>query len=161
MKTISIYGDNRFERPTKARTACRGIVVRDRKILLSYEVNADQWAIPGGGVEMNEGDEACCVREVAEETGLIVKPQLHYLTIDEYYEEYLYISHYFVCEVIGQTERMLTPREKAAGMEPRWMMLDEAISIFSKHQEYADHEEKRGMYLREHLALMEYQSIMS
>lgn len=31
MKTISIYGDNRFETYTKVRTACRGIVVRDGK----------------------------------------------------------------------------------------------------------------------------------
>ena len=50
MKTIDIYGDNRFEKQTKTRVACRGIVISDGKILMSYEVKTDQWFIPGGGV---------------------------------------------------------------------------------------------------------------
>ena len=49
MKTINIYGDNRFETFTKTRTACRGIVIADEKILLSYATKIDQWDIPGGG----------------------------------------------------------------------------------------------------------------
>lgn len=42
METINIYGDNRFEKYTKIREACWGIVIKDGKILLSYEVNTDQ-----------------------------------------------------------------------------------------------------------------------
>ena len=42
MKAIDIYGDNRFEKPTKTRVACRGIVISDGKILMSYEVKTDQ-----------------------------------------------------------------------------------------------------------------------
>lgn len=41
-------------------------------------------------------------------------------------------------------------------MEPRWIPLEEAISVFSKYQDYADKEEKRGMYLREYKALSAY-----
>lgn len=157
MKTVHIYGDNRFERHTKVRAACRGIVIRDGKILLSYEANADQWMIPGGGIEAEESEEACCVRELAEETGFLVKPLQPYLEIHEYYEDWLYTSRYFICQVMGQAESKLTRREKEVGMEPRWIPLEEAVSIFSKHQDYADQEEKRGMYLREYLALTEYQ----
>ena len=51
MKEISIYGDNRFPEYTRTREACRGIAMRDGMILLSYEVNTDQWFIPGGGLE--------------------------------------------------------------------------------------------------------------
>lgn len=69
MKTIDIYGDNRFEKQTKTRVACRGIVISDGKILMSYEVKTDQWFIPGGGLENDENLEECCVRELAEETG--------------------------------------------------------------------------------------------
>ena len=103
---------------------------------------------------MNESLEACCARELTEETGCIVKPCERYLTINEYYEEWLFISHYFVCEVIGETERKLTERELEAGLEPRWIPLEEAIEIFSKHQDYAStNEMKRGAYLREYNAL--------
>ena len=155
MKTLYTYGANRFEKHTKTRAACRGIVISDNKILLSYEVNSDQWFIPGGGVEDNESLADCCVRELAEETGYIVKANEHFLTINEYYEEWLFISHYFMCECIGETERKLTKREAEAGLEPRWISLDEAIEIFSRHQDYASEDEmKRGAYLREYKALV-------
>lgn len=156
-RIINIYGDNRFDKYTKIREACRGIAVKNGKIVLSYEVNIDRYGIPGGGVETDEAYEACCIREMAEETGLIVKPLRQYLTTNEYYEEYLYISHYFICEVTGQTKINLTAQEKKLGMEPRWIPLEEAVSIFSKHQTYAaTHEEKRGSYLREYNALCAY-----
>lgn len=154
MKVIDIYGENRFEKYTKTREACRGIVISNEKILLTYEVNTDRWFIPGGGVEANESPEACCVREVAEETGCIVKTNQQYLTIKEYYEEWLFVSHYYICDQIGETERKLTKREAEAGVEPRWISLEEAINIFSKYQDYADENEMtRGAYLREYNAL--------
>ena len=87
-------------------------MIKDGKILLSYEVKTDQWMIPGGGVEEGESYEICCIRELTEETGFLVKPLQHYLTIYEYYEDSLYPSHYFICKVTGQTERMLTRLKK-------------------------------------------------
>lgn len=157
MEILDIYGENRFEEHTKTREACRGIVVADDKVLLAYEVNTDQWFIPGGGLEFNESFEECCVRELAEETGYIVKPHEQYLTINEYYEEWFFTSHYFVCDFIGKTQRKLTKREALVGLEPRWISLKEAIEIFSKHQEYADENEmKRGAYLKEYKALSNF-----
>ena len=154
MEILDIYGKNRFEKYTKTREACRGIVVSNEKILLTYEVNLDQWFIPGGGLECDETFKACCIRELIEETGYIVKPLKHYLTINEYYEEWFFTSHYFICEIIGEAKRNLTEREILAGLEPRWIGLEEAIEIFSKHQDYADtNEMKRGAYLREYKAL--------
>ena len=159
MKTIDIYGENRFEQYSKVREACRGIVIDNGRILLTYEVNTDQWFIPGGGLEDKESIQECCVRELAEETGCVVETKEHYLTINEYYEEWLFVSHYYICEYVGETERALTEREMEAGLEPRWIPLNEAIDIFSKHQDYADENEmKRGAYLREYNALLSYVS---
>lgn len=156
METINIYGDNRFAEHTKIREAARGIVVRGGMILLTYEVNTDQWFIPGGGLETGESIEQCCIRELAEETGCAVNPLFRYLTINEYYEQWMYISHYFICEITGETQRLLTEREAEVGLEPRWLPLQKAISIFSKHQDYAHDEMKRGGYLREYKALSAY-----
>lgn len=159
MKTIDIYGENRFEQYTEVREACRGIVIDNGRILLTYEVNTDQWFIPGGGLEDKESIRECCVRELAEETGCVVETKEHYLTINEYYEEWLFVSHYYICEYVGETERALTEREMEVGLEPRWIPLNEAIDIFSKHQDYADENEmKRGAYLREYNALLSYVS---
>ena len=157
METINIYGKNRFEQYTKVREACRGILIQNDKILLTYEVNTDQWFIPGGGLENNESLQECCVRELTEETGCVVEPKEQYLTINEYYEDWLFISYFFICDYVGETKRALTERELDAGLEPRWISLDEAIEIFSKHQDYADENEmKRGAYLREYKALLSY-----
>lgn len=157
MKTVEILGENRFEIWTKARAGSRAVVVRDGMILLSHEVNSGWWLVPGGGEEEGETPEECCMREVEEETGLIVKPLQHFLTMYEYYEEYRYISHYFICEVTGKGQMRLTDAEIRRGVEPQWIPLQEAVDIFSRHQSYADvSEEKRGAYLREYTALQEY-----
>ncbi len=156
METINIYGDNRFDKHTKIRVACRGIIVEDGNILLTYETNTDQWFIPGGGLETGESLEQCCVRELVEETGYISKAIHHFLTVSEYYEEWLFVSHYFICKATGQTQRLLTEREADVGLEPRWIPLKDALAIFSRHQEYAYDEMKRGAYLREYKALLSY-----
>lgn len=161
MKTLNIYGDNRFDEFTKTRTACRGIVIKDDKILLTYEVNTDIYNIPGGGLEANEDLQTCCIREIAEETGYKVEPIEEFFLTNEYYEEWLFVSHYFICKCVGTAERKLSPREIEVGLEPRWVPLTEAIEIFSKHQDYADSdEEKRGIYLREYNVLKAYAEFM-
>ena len=157
MKTIEISGANRFDTFTATRSGSRAIIVKDGMILLSHEKVSGWWLIPGGGTEADETPEACCVRETEEETGMIVRPVRQFLTLYEYYEEYRYISHYFVCEIISRGQMRLTDAETRRGLEPRWLPLQEAAEIFSRHQSYAAvSEEKRGSYLREYTALQEY-----
>lgn len=157
MKEIEILGENRFETYSKTRVGSRAVIVKAGKILLTHEMVSGWWLIPGGGVEEGETPEECCVREVEEETGLIVRPVEQFLTLNEYYEEYRYVSCYFECEVIGEGKRHLTDAEKIRGLEPEWLSLREAIDMFSQHQSYASvSEEKRGSYQREYVALQEY-----
>lgn len=157
IRVIEIHGENRFEKVAKVREACRGIVVSEGKILLTYEVNTDQWFIPGGGLEQGENLEICCVRELAEETGYLIDAKKCFLTIHEYYEEWLFTNHYFVCEIVGETARQLTEREVLVGLEPRWIPLETAMEIFSQYPEYAKKDEmKRGAYLREYRALQSF-----
>lgn len=156
MHVIDIFGDNRFPEYTKVRTASRGIVLRDGMLLLTFEVNTDQYFLPGGGLEAMETPEEACIRELGEETGLVVRPFHLFATIHEYYEEWLFTSYYFACEICGQTQRLLTEREAEVGLEPRWVPLEEAVTIFSRHHDYAHDEMKRGAYLREYRALSAY-----
>ena len=69
VKVLDLYISKRQPEQVRVREACRGIVVRDRMVLLSYEGNTDQWFLPGGGLEEGESLEECCIRELAEETG--------------------------------------------------------------------------------------------
>ena len=156
MKTIDIVGANFFGKWEHTRTACRGIILRDGKLLLSYETRTGQWMLPGGGLEDGEDERACCVREVAEETGTVIRPSECVLEIDEYYEDWKWVNRYFFGETAGKTEIRLTERERDVGMEPRWLPAAEILEIFSGHASYTDTDEmRRGMYLREYTALCE------
>ncbi|MGI6173596.1 MAG: NUDIX domain-containing protein [Christensenellales bacterium] len=156
MKKIEIVGDNYFGKWTRTRTACRGIVLQGDRILLSYETATDQWMIPGDGFESGETEGECCAREVSEETGIVIRPSPCVLQINEYYEEWKWISRYFFGTVIGRSEMQLTERERQVGTEPGWLPVEEAMAVFSRHAAYADTDEmRRGMYLREYTALCE------
>lgn len=156
MKIIDIVGDNYLGKWNKTRNACRGIVIENSEILLSYESVTGQWMIPGGGLEENESEADCCIREVAEETGILVNASECMLEIDEYYENWKLINKYFICKVKGTAEPRLTERERNVGMEARWLSVDNAKNIFSKHASYTETDEmRRGLYLREYTALCE------
>lgn len=78
------------------------------------------------------------------------------LEIDEYYEDCKFMNRYYFGEVMETVPMRLTAQEKRMGMEPRWIAVEEALSIFSRHADYADTDEmRRGMYLREYTALRE------
>ena len=159
MKTLEILGANRFDTYTKTRDGSRAVIIRDGQILLSHEIVSGWWLIPGGGMEAGETPEECVIREVEEETGVIVRPTEQFLTLHEYYEEYRYTSYYFICEVIGEGAMHLTDVEKQRGLVPEWIPLKDALAMFSKHESYAAvSEEKRGSYQREYMALSEYMS---
>lgn len=58
---------------------CVGAVIKDEfgRVLLikrGHEPGKGLWSIPGGRIEAGESDAAALVREVREETGLIVAP---------------------------------------------------------------------------------------
>lgn len=152
----TIIGSNYMGYYDKTRVACRVIVVRKGKILLSYETKTDQWMIPGGGLEDYESEEDCCVREFAEETGFVVRVSTCLLEIEEYYENCKWIHRYFLGKCIDKTKTCLSDREKKVGMEARWISIKTCKEIFSKYQEYSkSNEMRRGMYLREFTALNE------
>ena len=56
MKTIEIVGKNYFGHWTHERTACRGVIIEDGRVLLSYAARDDLWMIPGGGLEAGEDE---------------------------------------------------------------------------------------------------------
>ena len=112
---------------------------------------------PGGGLEEGETLDACCAREVLEETGYLVKPLERFLELHEFYDDYEFITHYFICKRIGKDKQQLTTKEAARGLIPEWVESRDLLSIFSKYEDYAQiNENKKCTFLREYTALCEY-----
>ena len=68
IETIIQYAKTYSDPPEKERIASRGIVVKNNKILLSYEKNTDVYMSPGGGLENGETLEESEVDEIMQNT---------------------------------------------------------------------------------------------
>lgn len=88
------------------RPSVRGIILRDGKIAMMHSLKYNYYKLPGGGIEGDESLEETLVREVREESGLIVKPE----TIEEFgyvrriekgkiEEIFIQDNYYFTCDV--------------------------------------------------------------
>jgi 8-oxo-dGTP pyrophosphatase MutT (NUDIX family) len=83
----------------------------DGRILLQAKTYEPGWFLPGGAIEPGERPEDAVVREVAEETGLIVRPRKLLLMIGGSEYRYRYpngdlveiLGPLYECEVIGET----------------------------------------------------------
>ena len=73
MKKLQLINDDFTGKIEHLRHASRGVVIKDGRVLLSYETKYNKYMIPGGGVEDGESYAECCERELLEETGIKVK----------------------------------------------------------------------------------------
>lgn len=83
MKTLLVMDIKNYSETDKhfSRPSARAIITgKDGKLALVYSEKMKYYKFPGGGMEEEEEREAALVREVKEETGLIVIPE----TIKEY-----------------------------------------------------------------------------
>lgn len=148
---ITQYAKTYIDPPERERIGCRGIIINDGKVLLSWEQRKDVYMSPGGGVEDGETLEECVVRELSEETGLKVKPVKHILRVNEYCFETLWVNNYFLCEIEGECDRHLTESEEYNGVKPVWMDIEKAIEIFGEYE--SKREDHASLYLREYTVL--------
>ena len=110
-KILDIYGENYAGHTNHRRPASRAVMVDDGKILLSYEELLKRWMVPGGGLEGTETPADCCVREAAEETGRVVETGACFMQINEYFEDWAFISYFFECTIKDFTQfvRQMAP----------------------------------------------------
>ncbi len=116
------------------RTAVRGLITQGEKYAMIHS-KYGEYKFPGGGMKKQETYEDTLIREVAEETGLVVLPDsIKYLG---YVEEIRngtegdilkMTSHYYQCQVGSQSvERKLDAYEAEYEYRLEWITLAEAI----------------------------------
>lgn len=145
------------------RPSVRGIILRDGKIAMMHSLKYDYYKLPGGGIEGDESLEETLIREVREESGLIVKPE----SIEEFgyvrriekgkiEEIFIQDNYYFTCEVEPATvSQTLDDYEAEEQFVLEFVSTEHAICV----NETADHFEKgeiitfQGMLERENRVL--------
>ena len=151
LKIITQYAKTYMNPPERERVGCRGLIIKDGKVLLSWEERKNVYMSPGGGVENGETLEECVVRELREEAGYSVKVIKPLFKVNEYCFETLWVNNYFVCEIVGECERHLTESEEYNGVKPVWVDIEKAIEIFSEYE--SKREDQASLYLREYTVL--------
>ena len=145
------------------RPSVRGIILRDGKIAMMHSLKYDYYKLPGGGIEGDESLEETLIREVREESGLIVNPE----SIEEFgyvrriekgkiEEIFIQDNYYFTCEVEPATvSQALDDYEAEEQFVLEFVSTEHAICV----NETADHFEKgeiitfQGMLERENRVL--------
>jgi len=111
------------------RHSARGIIIHDDQLLVMerWRDGLHYFSIPGGGIEPGETSEQTVVRELAEETGCVVRPvrEIYLLTLQDGSE-----SHIFLCDYVSGTPHLPVDSPEAQEpasnrFEPRWMSLAE------------------------------------
>ncbi|MFA5006805.1 MAG: NUDIX hydrolase [Candidatus Izemoplasmatales bacterium] len=135
---IEIFGDG-LERRDIAnqprRVSCRGVVLKDERILVVHSDGLDVTTLPGGGREADESLSACVEREIREETGEVVRAIAEGCIVIEYFVDSIWETHYFRCEPTGATvTRALTVEEREKGCEPSWIGLYDFLALLEGYE---------------------------
>ncbi|MBR6637299.1 MAG: NUDIX domain-containing protein [Lachnospiraceae bacterium] len=131
MKILTIFDSKNYDNTTSVfeKYNPRAIIMRDGKLAMQRSRNGI-YKIPGGGREGDESFLDTLVREVSEETGLIVRASSVYelgeiteIRRDIFDETVKYICHslFYFCEIEDeQRELNLTASEKEKGFYVEW-----------------------------------------
>ncbi len=121
---------------TVFREAVRGIIRKDRNLLMLYSEMIGDYKFPGGGIRDCESHAAALNREVREELGRDITGELlpfgimveFDLAAEQEFDVFKMTSYYYWCEVGNAVSaQQLDPYEKDLQFVPAWVGLDAAI----------------------------------
>lgn len=124
------------------RNTARVIPIQDGKVnilkTLSLDKKEEVYYLLGGGIDYNEQPDVACVREVLEESGLIIDNVKKIGVIHDVFKSertYPHVkkqNHYIhAADVVGITDTNLVDYEKEIFIGVELVDIDEAITIFS------------------------------
>ena len=150
------------EWPHSTRPSVRAIILRDGKLALVHNGKFDYYMFPGGGIEAGETHEETLIREVKEESGLVVIPE----SIKEYgsalrlsksshFENTVFEQEnfYYLCDV---QEEWDTPEFDVHEIEEQYSLVFVTLEEAIRKNRFDDHgEENGGVWIERETRIME------
>lgn len=145
------------------RPSVRGVIIKNGKIAMMHSLKYDYYKLPGGGIEEGEELRDTLVREVKEESGLVVKKD----TIKEFgyvrriekgmFEDiFMQENYYFLCDVEDNiSSQELDDYEAEEGFTLEFVTPEYAINVnnIGDHKEKVEKQTFTGMLTRENRVL--------
>ena len=113
-------------RPDRPYVGVGGVVLIDGRILLIRRGKPPlrgRWVIPGGTVELGETLHEAVIREIQEETGLVVRPREVVLVFDRIQRDgtavdYHYVVIDYLCDYVSGAPRAGSDADEVALVRP-------------------------------------------
>lgn len=135
---IEIYDSNLTAKDVvdnPVQIACRGLVIKDGKILTVRAARYDITMLPGGGVEQDESYADTVVREVLEETGVRVRVRHETVRIIEHFNTQSFMNVYHLCDYVNDTKTTnFTEEEVELGFEVVWWDKDALLDNLANNE---------------------------
>lgn len=116
----------------------RVILVQDKKVLLVRHWYQSLWVMPGGGIKKNETPEQAAIREVQEESGIIVKQLTYKLGVYSNTKGGKNdVVHCFVCEDIEDAQKNIQKKFNLEISDCVWCSLNslpESCSVATRNR---------------------------
>ena len=127
--------------PRVERPSVRGIILKDGKIALVHSLKYDYYKFPGGGCKKDENHIETLVREVKEETGLVVNPNtieefgmVHRIQKGDFGDTFVQDNFYYMCQVGDDIQnQQLDDYEDEENFTLEFVTIDEAIAVNENH----------------------------
>lgn len=139
MRTLLMLDEHNYteQMPVFEKYSTRAVIIRDGKLATQRSLQGD-YKLLGGGAEPGESLPEALIREVREESGLIVIPesireigQIIERRRDIFEPDEVYVCHscFFFCDVLEEmTETQMTESERQKGYHLEWATPEEIIA---------------------------------